>query len=114
MQEDVRRILKVAAPFAGVALGWYLFLPNLRYLEAVGEYKSQFLINLHQVKSKIDGFHYRLTTPKEVRDYIPCSFEAMSDLVDISFATPLEEYEKVPDSDQFIFDRCGPDPREDS
>ena len=37
MQEDVRRILKSAAPFAGVALGWYLVLPNLRYLEAVSE-----------------------------------------------------------------------------
>ena len=36
MQEDVRRILKVAAPFAGVALGWYLFLPNFRYMQLSG------------------------------------------------------------------------------
>ena len=114
MQEDVRRILKTAAPFAGVALGWYFFMPNFRYLGASGEYKSQFLLNLQQVEQMIDGFHYRLTTPKEVRDYSWCRFEAMSDLVDITFATPPEEHQKLPDSDQFILDRCGPDLREDS
>lgn len=113
MQEDVRRILKVAAPFAGVALGWYLFMPNFRYLEAVGEYKSQFLINLQQVEEIIKAARYRFTTPKEVRDHVACRFEAMSDLVDISLATPLGEYEKVPDQEQFLFDRCGPDPAKD-
>lgn len=49
MQEDVRRILKVAAPFAGVALGWYLFLPNFRVLALTGQYRSQLLINIQQL-----------------------------------------------------------------
>ena len=59
MQEDVRRILKTAAPFAGVALGWYLFLPNFRVLTLTGQYRSQVLINLQQLQAIAGGLQYR-------------------------------------------------------
>ena len=112
MQEEGRRILKVAAPFAGVALGWYVFMPNFTYLTTAGIYQSQFLTHLLQVQEIINAAYYRFTTPKELLDHSDCRFDALLDHGEIMSATPLEEFEKVPDLDQFIFDRCGPDPHE--
>ena len=112
MQEDVRRILKVAAPFAGVALGWYLFMPNFRYMEmSGGDYKSQFLINLRQVQGIAQGLHYRLTTPKEVREWEQCRLDAGWTFIEI----PINErWERRLLPDQFVAEQCGPDPRDDS
>ena len=111
MQEDVRRILKVAASFAGVALGWYLFLPNFRYMQmSGGDYASQFLLNLRQLQRFGEGIHYRLTTPKEVRDRKKCRLEAGWAFLDIP---PEKRWEQKLEYDQFLLDRCGPAPAED-
>ena len=111
MQEDVRRILKVAAPFAGVALGWYLFLPNFRYMAmSGGEYRSQFLINLRQLQGVAEGLHYRLTTPKEVREYELCRAGALLAFLDI----PIKErWERELRTEPFVAEQCGPDPAKD-
>ena len=95
MKKDLRRIFKVAAPFAGVALGWYLFMPNFTYMEVSGgKYKSQFLIHLMQAETVITGALEYFMSPKEVRDHKNCRIKALSDHVDLSLATPVEEYDK--------------------
>ena len=112
MQEDVRRILKVAAPFAGVALGWYLFMPNFRFMRmSQGEYMSQFLINLRQLQTISRRVHYRLTTPKEVRDWNECRLDAGWNLIDLQQEGKLTWETTL---DQYKLEQCGPDPREDS
>ena len=112
MQEDVRRILKVAAPFAGVALGWYLFMPNFRYMEmSGGDYKSQFLINLRQLQTISQRVHYRLTTPKAERDRREAWWECKN--------AALEEWGGWTSSDprygvigwrELVTEKCGPSP----
>ena len=116
MQEDVRRILKVAAPFAGVALGWYLFLPNFKYMQlSGGEYKSQFLLDLQKAEILVKSIHYRLTTAEEVREraatWYKCEISALQEWNSWTSADPrygvIGSYEHVAAT-------CGPDPRDDS
>ena len=109
MQEDVRRILKVAAPFAGVALGWYLFLPNFRYMQlSGGDYKSQFLINLEQLRTISSRVQYSLTTPQVVKDWKSCRWEAGKAIWDL----PIEKRVQL-SFEQWLIDKCGPAPAED-
>ena len=115
MQEDVRRILKVAAPFAGVALGWYLFLPNFRYMQlSGGEYKSQFLLDLRKAEVLVRSFHYRLTTPKAERDRInawfDCQDAAQEEWADWTSADPRYG---VVGWREVVAENCGPSPVKD-
>ena len=57
----------------------------------------------------IKGFHYQLTTPKEVLDYQECRLDAEWTFLDI----PVKErWEQKLEHDKFLLDRCGPDPHE--
>ena len=112
MQEDVRRILKVAAPFAGVALGWYVFLPNFKYMElSGGEYKSQFLLDLTKAEILVRSFHYRLTTAETEREraaaWYECELAAVNEWLDWTSADPRYG---VIDSDEHVAATCGPSP----
>ena len=113
MQEDVRRILKVAAPFAGVALGWYLLMPNFRFMRmSQGEYMSQFLINLRQLQTISRRVHYRLTTPKEVRDWDKCWLNAGWTASELQKEGKWE-WTGEGSLDQFRLEQCGSDPSKD-
>ena len=51
-------------PFAGVAVAWYCFMPNFRYLSNNGVYRSQLVINVGQIIRIGEGLHYSITQPK--------------------------------------------------
>ena len=110
MQEDVRRILKVAAPFAGVALGWYLFLPNFRVLALTGQYRSQLLINIQQLTEAGSNLRYELTTPEAEKEWIKCWRESLNEWGSWTSADP--EYGTVTHR-ELTEAKCGPDPRKD-
>ena len=115
MQEDIRRILKVAAPFAGVALGWYLFLPSFKYMQlSGGEYKSQFMLDLQKAEILVKSIHYRLTTAEEVRERVAawykCEITAVQEWLDWTSADPRYG---VIDSDEHVAATCGPSPVKD-
>lgn len=107
MKDDIRRVLTAAAPFAGVALGWYLFMPSFEPL-TYGIYRSQAYLDLVRLSKVAEELKYKLTTPKEIRDYTECRLAAGWDLLDrkvkdASLASvTLEEYG---------LQKCGPDPR---
>ena len=110
MKDEIRRILKVAAPFAGVDLGWYLFLPNFRVLAITGQYRSQLLINIQQLTNAGSLLRYELTTPKAEKEWVNCMDEALEEWA--SWTSADTEYGRVT-LKELTEANCGPDPAED-
>ena len=116
MQEDVRRILKVAAPFAGVALGWYLFMPNIRTLISTGTYRSQLLINLQQLRKAGSDVKYELTSSKEQKAYDECFGKTFRNWIEGGYEERKPYRDKFGDDkamDAYMLEKCGPAPAED-
>ena len=110
MKDEIRRILKVAAPFAGVAVGWYVFMPNFRVLALTRQYRSQLLINIQQLTKAGSLLRYELTTPKAEKEWIKCWDEALEEWASWTSADP--EYGTVTHK-ELTEANCGPDPSED-
>jgi|TARA_B100000073_G_C23333786_1_gene411895 hypothetical protein len=53
MRGNIRQILKVATPFAVMALSLYTFMPNFKML-GLGTYHSQALIHLERLLNAAD------------------------------------------------------------
>ena len=106
MQEDFRRILKVAAPFAGVALGWYLFMPNFQLLR-LGIYSSQLLIDLRRLQKAADGVKYELTTPQDNKNWNECWSKALGEWADWDSSDP--RYGRMTHQ-EVVLEQCGPHP----
>lgn len=49
-----KTIAMVALPFAGVAIGWYLFMPNMEWLRVREEYRSQAVLDLIRAQNIIN------------------------------------------------------------
>ena len=72
MKDNIRRILKVAAPLGVMAFGWYAFLPNFKLL-GLGTYRSQAFIHLERLFNAADHLKYDLFTPQFTKAWNMCA-----------------------------------------
>ena len=76
MRGNIRQILKVATPFAVMALSLYTFMPNFKML-GLGTYHSQALIHLERLLNAADHLKEDLYTPQSTKDWNLCTVWAV-------------------------------------
>ena len=54
-------------PFAGIAVAWYCFMPNIELLTCTGMYRSQLLIHANFVAKDLRYFWRSVTQPKKTK-----------------------------------------------
>ena len=104
MKEDVRRILKVAAPFAGVALGWYLFMPNFEVLLfGGGKYRSQVVLDAQ----RLSRWYEDTFNPRKEKLWLTCYGKVTTEWLSIPSTDP--RWGKV-SVKEMVEKKCGPEP----
>lgn len=115
-QQIHKAIAKIALPFAGITLGWYLFMPNFEWLRVQEQYRSQVVIDLMRIKDLFSELKYELFTPKAIKEWNACVLKSGWDFLGAQlhenefgeFVT--EEWTKSTTIDEYKKKKCGVKP----
>ena len=77
-------------PFAGFAVAWYCFMPNLTLLFGNGMYRSQLVIHANFLY-KDARYLWRKTTQPKTEQYKLCRYKYSNELLDKG-----EKFQKIP------------------
>jgi len=111
-----KTIAKIALPFAGVTLGWYLFMPNFEWLRIQEQYRSQAVIDLMRAQDLFSKLKYQIFTPKAIKQWNACVLKSGWVFLEAQlhqnesgeFVT--EEWTKTTTLEQYKIDKCGTKP----
>ncbi len=109
MRDNIRRILKVAAPFGVMALGLYAFMPNFKLL-GLGTYRSQALIHLERLFNAADHLRYDLFTPQSTKDWNLCAGWAVRQWISEPLLDGPRKDRILKKGEALILKECGPHP----
>ena len=111
-----KAIAMVVLPFAGVAIGWYLFMPNMEWLRVREEYRSQAVLDLIHAQNIINKWRYHLFTPKETKNWTSCILKEGWKYLEASLYKDNKgegasaKWTESITIDQYKLKKCGPKP----
>ena len=109
-------------PFAGIAVAWYCFMPNIELLTRTGIYRSQLVIHTSGVVQDLGAFWRSVTQPKKTKwnkcryKYLTENNDKWTELLKIPVRERIdnEEYQALIKIDlkSYINSKCGSTPDE--
>jgi len=112
----LKTIAKIALPFAGVTLGWYLFMPNFEWLRIQEQYRSQAVIDLIRAKNLFSELKYQIFTPKAIKQWNACVLKSGWDYIEAlghkneSGEYVSEKWTETITLEQYKINKCGTKP----